>query len=195
MNAQDDQEWLDALAGREHADSAAAREARNLRAAVRARTVSDVSEIAAEDATREASLIARAEREGLISHSPPQLSVDKERHDARRQWPRLAAAAAIACFAIGLAWLAYRPVELDTVRGPDEIVRVESENPLALKERLIDELRRTGVDAVGYEMLGRHGIDADLPQPIPAAVRQVLARYGIPVPADGVLRVEIVAPE
>jgi hypothetical protein len=38
-------------------------------------------------------------------------------------------------------------------------------------------------------------VDARLPQPLPDAIRAILAKYGIPVPPDGVMRVEITALE
>jgi hypothetical protein len=86
---------------------------------------------------------------------------------------------------------------LDTepvVRGtPDGIVRISAPDPVALKQQLIEELRAAGVSATGYELLGRHGVDADLPQPLTDAVRGVLEKHRIPAPPEGVLRVEIVA--
>jgi hypothetical protein len=70
-------------------------------------------------------------------------------------------------------------------------VRIESSDPQALKARLLRELNAAGVHATGYDRLGRPGIDADLPQPLPPAVHILLDRHHIPIPPDGVLTVEI----
>jgi hypothetical protein len=55
-------------------------------------------------------------------------------------------------------------------------------------------LRAAGVEATGYEALGVHGIDADLPRPITSETRRVLQQFSLPEPADGVLRIEIRTP-
>jgi RNA polymerase sigma factor (sigma-70 family) len=55
-----------------------------------------------------------------------------------------------------------------------------------------DSVRQAaGVGASGYESFGRLGVDADLPAPLPAAVRDILARHGIAAPGDNVLQLEI----
>ena len=82
----------------------------------------------------------------------------------------------------------------ETYRGMDGgAVRIESSNPQALKDRLLQELDAVGVRATGYDRLGRLGVDADLPLPVPAAVQDVLKKHHIPPPNDGVLMVEIEA--
>jgi hypothetical protein len=82
------------------------------------------------------------------------------------------------------------------VRGDDDgVVHITATNPAELKRRILDELRAAGVDATGYEALNVHGIDADLPTPLPPQVGRVLDTHDIPVPADGVLRIEIRSPE
>jgi hypothetical protein len=84
------------------------------------------------------------------------------------------------------------PAEPETVRsGPGEIVRLSAADPASTAERILHDLRAAGVEATAYERLGRPGIDADLPQPLPGSVRAVLRRHGIPEPTDGVLQVEI----
>ena len=63
--------------------------------------------------------------------------------------------------------------------------------PLALKQQIIRELRAAGVPAVGYERLGRLGVDAELQNRFPYRHGKVLERHHIPVPQDGALVIEI----
>lgn len=186
--------WLEALSGRSAGDPRApAREASALRTALRRLLVGHAPERPARDAFREASLIERARRAGLIS-PPPRSS----------PWRRLASAPSIAaltavCAAFAL-FLVLRPAltprpssQTEVVRGTGagEVVRLHAADPEALKRTLLEELHRQGVEATGYERLGVPGIDADLPTPLPERVRAVLDRHRIPVPADAVLRIEI----
>ncbi len=190
MSEDDDSKWLAALAGRTGPDdSAAAREADALRVSVLARTVLDDPSVRLRDPAREAQLIERAMRAGLVP---------RRRTSAWSGfWTPLRGAlavAALACFALTLGlWL--RPAgPPEVVRSADGIVRLEAPDPLLRQRQIVDELRVAGVQATAYERLGRAGIDADLPLPIPVDVRAVLERNAIPLPEDGVLRVEIAAP-
>jgi hypothetical protein len=190
MTAEEDQKWLDTLAGRAAADSPAAREAANVREEMlRMASARAIASTPAQDRVREAALIARARREGLLS---------EPRHERWRwllAWNAGFAVAALAAIAIGIGL--YMRATLDTepvVRdAPDGIVRISAPDPAAFKQQLIEELRAAGVTATGYEVLGRHGVDADLPQPLTDPVRRVLEQHDIAPPRDGVLRVEIVA--
>jgi hypothetical protein len=189
----DDQHWLDALAGRVTPDGKrhAAYEAFKLREAILRQRNAQPSSLYTRDPQREAELIARAQREGLIY--PTVLAT-------RTRWRRtvfarraiLAYAATVACVAVALGLVLRPAAEIERARGPaDGIVVLEASDPRALKEALLRELRAAGVSVTGYERLGVQGIDADLPQPVPAPVRAVLAKHRLDVPADGVLRVEI----
>jgi hypothetical protein len=188
MTPQDDNQWLDALAGRGRVDSPAAREAAGLRDEL-LRMAREPALAPAQDSAREMNLIARARGEGLLprpKRTPLRWAL---------AWNAGVAVAALAAIAIGIGL--YMRATLDTepvVRGtPDGIVRISAPDPVALKQQLIEELRAAGVSATGYELLGRHGVDADLPQPLTDAVRGVLEKHRIPAPPEGVLRVEIVA--
>lgn len=184
----DDQLWLEALAGRAAGDSPPQREASALRRAVIERET-DVPVVAERDRdpAREGRLLDRARREGVLG---------KPRAAPHRRWwigwDSGFAVAAIAGIALAIGFYQLPTRESQVVRSaPDGVVRLEADDPAGLKQQIIDELRAIGVAASGYERLGRHGIDADLPQPVTDAVRRVLARHRIPLPADGVLRVEI----
>ncbi|MGH8287308.1 MAG: hypothetical protein ACRETT_16290 [Steroidobacteraceae bacterium] len=185
-----DDDWLDALAGRERSENtAAAREARQLRAAIRARPSIDDPDVLAEDDERAAELIDRARREGLLKRKEVAHLATRT-----RRWRSLAAAA-IACLAVAFVWQMRPGGEAPVIRGqPDAIHRVQAEDPARLQREIIEALAGAGVDAAGYENLGRQGIDAELPEPLTSQVREVLERFDLPEPVDGVLRVEIAEP-
>ncbi len=192
----DDDVWVDTLAGRATTDpkAAAAYEAQWLREAILRQRKTQVADIPARDPQRELELLARAQNEGLI---------DPARLAARARWPgalttraaMLAYAATLACVAIALAMFLRPAAELERVRGgSDGTALIEAADPVALKAELLTELRAAGVSATGYERFGVQGIDADLPQPIPEPVRAVLKKHHLDVPADGVLKIEITRP-
>jgi len=191
MTIDDDSTWLDALAGRVASEnSVAAREAVVLRAGILARrAVEDDPRVPPQDASRETALLARARREGLLP---------RRKATGWMAWwtpgRGVLAVAALACVAVAIGLLSRPGVERQPVRSdPAGIVRLEAQDPLRLQQQLLDALRGLGVDARGYERFDRRGVDADLPQPVPLEVQRVLERHGIPLPADGVLRVEIAA--
>jgi hypothetical protein len=196
MNAGDDHRWLDVLAGRdEETESTAAQEAHALRELIRVQSVEESAAVAIVDPLREVELIDRARGAGLLPTRPTPARPTSSMAPAWRRWlfaPRGAfAAAALAVVMIaGLVRILLPPTEtLRSVAGGT--VRLESRDPPALKQRLIEELSASGVRVSGYERMGRVGIDADLPEPVSPQVRHVLERHHIPIPKDGVLVVEI----
>lgn len=191
----DDDAWLDGLAGRlepAQLEAATARqlvfEAAALREFIRHQHAFSVEVVPEADAEREHALIARARREGLL---PP--SADRMR--ARPPLRRVGlAAAAVLLLAVGTSiWRASLPPQ-EALRGVDgATVLLEARDPQALRRQLTEELRAAGVTVAAYERLGRLGLDADLPRPLPSKIAAILERHHIPVPADGVLAVEIEA--
>jgi hypothetical protein len=183
-----DQAWLDALAGRDADGGSDADEARRLREGILAREVVEPPKVATFDPRRESALIARARHEGLIA---------KPTFASWGGWQGLAALASAASVLLVLGFLLRpdRPPAPETVRsGPGGIVRIEAKGAHDLQHLIEGELRAAGVAVVVYDRLGSYGLDADLPSPVPAEVREVLRRHGIPVPEDGALKVEIVEP-
>jgi hypothetical protein len=179
----EDDNWFDALAGRSGGEAAAKTDAhaRAIRAAILSRSAAEEIPVAAEDPMREAALIARARAAGVLPVAG----------GSRRRTGWLAAAA-LASIAVGVTLQMNTRSPTPITRGAASgIVRIRASDPLRLKQELIRELEAAGVHAGGYEQLGRQGIDADLPMPITAEVREVLDRHGIALPADGVLQVEI----
>jgi len=186
MTHDDDNDWLEALAGRAP-ESASAREAAALRRGILAREVADPAPVPEHDAWREDALIARARREGLIAPRPA------ARTGWRRGWHATAVVAAAASVVVVIGFLTREAPEPERVRSaPGGVVRLESAQPEALQRRIVVELRALGVEATAYERLGAFGIDADLPEPLPVEVEEVLRHHGIPIPGDGALAVEIV---
>lgn len=189
--------WFETLAGRDTADGPAANEARALRAALRAReTIDELAlqrEVAAFDDRREATLLARARHDPQLA---PALARGRANGRSRRQpaW-RALLAAGLAGLAVALVWTLRPASETPVYReAPDRLHRMVAADPRALRDEIATALRGAGVAIVTYERFGREGIDGELPRPVTDAVRAVLARYRIPEPADGVLRIEIEAP-
>ena len=84
------------------------------------------------------------------------------------------------------------PVDETSQSSSENIAHLTAADPRALRQQIVSELRAAGADANGYEQLGINGIDADLPRPVLPAVRTVLEKHSIPVPGNGVLRIEII---
>ena len=59
--------------------------------------------------------------------------------------------------------------------------------------QLLTALRVAGLKPRGYQMLGRYGVDADLPAQLTPQLQQLLAHYPLAAAADGSLRVEFTA--
>ena len=196
MSPDPDDAWLDALAGRA-ADpaSAAADEAGRLRGALAAWSPAAPDEVPATDGEREEALLSRARHVGLLGDTGRAIGRGRRwRLPPTGRLGATLAAAAVVCLAVGLAWTLRPGTETEVVRGVvDGIVRIQSRSPEQAQRALLADLRAVGVTARGYEMLGRYGVDADLPRPPPAAIVQALARRRVPVPADGALRVEFEA--
>jgi hypothetical protein len=195
MSTEPDNDWLDALAGRAVGSTSPAHaEGQLLRTMVRAQLARETAAdratavtIAARDPMRERALVERARREGIVpgahAQRPTRMSMG---------WRPMVAAAAIAMVAVGIVWQTVMRPETVVVRGDEgEPVQLRALDPATLKRQIIDDLRAAGVSATGYEALDVQGIDADLPQPLTPDVQRVLAKHGIPAPADGVLRIEI----
>jgi hypothetical protein len=184
MSADDQDRWLEALAGRDL--DGGSQEGRALREQIRAQPRPPPAAVAEFDPVREAQLIARARAVGLLPAGAPR----------RSRVARVALmAAALAGVAFGVNTLRYMRATPETFRGAaNGVVELETQDPRALKQRLIQELKDAGVSATGYERLDRVGLDAELPLPVAANVRRVLKQHQIPVPNDGALVVEIHAP-
>ncbi len=200
MHEEDDL-WFDSLAGRspdaagansDAPEGAAAKRSRAEGASLREALCTQAQqpiEVDALDPGREAALIARAREEGVLA---PWTPAARLHGPGAKRWTSWLAAAALACIGVGLTLQWTNRSMPPVVRGASTgIVRLRAPDPVSLKRELMQELESAGVQATGYESFGRLGIDADLPTPLPEAVRAVLARHGIAPPRDSVLQVEI----
>ncbi|HPF26862.1 MAG TPA: hypothetical protein PK159_09745 [Steroidobacteraceae bacterium] len=196
MTDSSEDNWLAGLAGRASIDATpASREGRLLRQALvtqlSARTdMGTADDPPADREQRLAVLLEKARAAGLLTADTSGSAV-RLPTGRRMRW-RAAAAATIVALAVAITWLVTPAPESLPVRTADDgIVRLQADDPLALKQQLLQSLRAAGVVATGYESFGRHGVDAELPSPLTADVRALLRRYGLRAPPDGVLRVEI----
>lgn len=191
----EDQDWLDALAGRSPQDPGRPpnREAKRLREFIQRNVRAPDVAVPAHDAQREGQLLERARREGLID--PARLGARSRRPmGPARAAGWLGLAAGLVGIAAALALLLRGTPPAEHLRSAHESVsRIQAADPTALKMEILDELRAAGVTATGYEALGIEGIDAQLPQPVPPQVRDILTRHHLSVPGNGVLRIEIAA--
>jgi len=188
--------WLEALAGRTGGGQARAqREALALRAWIRSQVLAEpIPGVAAFDPQREAQLIERARAAGLLPSVPPKPAwLDRLRSFTS---PRVTLALATLTTAVVALLVVRMPApQVETMRGAENgVVRLEASNPQQLQLQLLAELHAAGVHATAYERLGRYGIDAELPAPLPASVLQVLQQHHIPPPADHILTVEVSGP-
>jgi hypothetical protein len=151
-------------------------------------------------------IIARARSNGLIV-DPSALQGD-DPFARRSNWRstllssgRGWVAAAIAAGVLLLAWQFRAPLSRQVaapVAAPVQgggVTRLVATNPAELKQQIVADLQAAGVQAIGYDRLGLSGVDAQLTQPVPPDVSAALTKHGVPVPADGALRVEIVVAE
>lgn len=184
---EEDLRWLNALAGHAARGSSdtVGQEAQVLRDLIKTQIGEDIVPLSKMDLARESALIARARAEGLLPPRSP-----------RRWFPAAAGLAAAVLLASVIIGLYRTSPPSETFRGvQDGTVRLASKDPSALKQQIIRELREAGVPAVGYERLGRSGVDAELQKPISASTREILERHHIPIPQDGALIIEIDAAE
>lgn len=210
--AADVEAWLAGLrggAGGRQDAAAAQREGSCLRAALQ-----QTQEEQAQPAPPElAGLLARAEAERLFE------ARHCRRCAALRRWlaallpapamrPRkvgglvggLAGMAALAlCVWLGLPSAVLTPplieaeAEAVLLRSEGGLQLLRHANPRAWRDGLAGELRAAGVQVLDYERLGRYGLDAELGEPPRPALAALLARRGLGWPAQGELRLEVLA--
>jgi hypothetical protein len=185
--SEEDEAWLQALAGRSSGKTGnAAEEGQALRAALLARRIA-VAGDPEQDAAREEQLLARARAAGLLA---PRIAPRVKSRRTARRWEAWLAAAAFAAVVVGVSFEHKARREAPVLRGAG-VTHLHAANPALLRETLLQELAAVGIAAHGYESLGRTGIDADVSLPVSPQVRALLDRRGIDVPANGVLQIEI----
>jgi hypothetical protein len=104
----------------------------------------------------------------------------------------LALAASVLISGVGLTlFLQNRTNDEMVIRAANEgPVRVTVSDPAAAQKQLLDAIRTAGIEARGYTLLGRYGVDAELPSGVPPAVVQLLQSWRVPLTRDGLVQVE-----
>lgn len=207
----DDQAWLDLLAGRA-ADEALAHtrvEAAWLRAALLAWRADPPPGPPPEPADRMVRLLARARAAGLLAPTPadPAPTVRGPtgwRGRPVRGWPLGAATVALG-LVVAIALPLWSPpngpadappyappgAPPDVERGA-ALQTLQGIDPMRQRDALAATLRDAGLTATPYQRLGRPGLDIDWPGASSEAQRLVLRQAGL-VPPDGPsLRVEFI---
>lgn len=191
----DDQHWLDLMAGRAapDADARTRKEAAWLRAAMLSYRVSAPPGGPADAEQRAGRLLTRARDAGLLASAANDAA---PRRPAPR-W-RYAFAAGVAACGLVLVFLPQSPGPDDadgiTLRGAP-VQRVESADAQSRRQQMLGDLRAAGFDAQPFERLGRLGLDVSLPVPLPANQAVALTRLGLAPPPGPSLQIEFVTPE
>jgi hypothetical protein len=196
----DDDAWLDALAGRieavagEGAQSSLVLEALALREFIHRQEFASETAVPPVDPARELELMARARREGLLVSQEP--AAGSRYSQQRPRWRMAIPAAAVILIAAGIGFWQSSLKQPEYVRGIDHgTTHIQARDPTAFRRQLTEELRTAGATVTGYERFGRLGMDVDLPKPLPKEIAEILERHHIPVPSDGVLVIEVEAPD
>jgi hypothetical protein len=139
-------------------------------------------------------LITRARREGLLASQNP--VAGSESSQQRLRWRVAIPTAAVILIAAAIGFWQSSLKQPEYVRGVDHgATHIQAPDPAALRRQLTEELRAAGATVTGYERFGRLGMDVDLPKPVPREIAEILERHHIPVPADGILVIEVEAPD
>jgi hypothetical protein len=199
MAADDDLDWIAAVAGRPRAgtDPRTLQEAALLRAAARTWTPRPLpAEAQRSDATE--TLLARARREGVLARTWCPGCAARWRGWRELSWATRGLGLALVAMLAVMVFGVLPPLQRDD--RPDPVLRgapadgvwlLRSATPQAQRDRIADELAAAGLSVRRYERLGRHGLDAEVTAASAGAVAPVLRRHGVQAGPDGVLRIEV----
>ncbi|MFG6440912.1 hypothetical protein [Roseateles sp. LKC17W] len=187
----DDQHWLDLMAGRTapDADARTRREAAWLRAAVLSYRVTAPPGAPADADARVGRLLTRARDAGVLASA----ANDAPPRGKAGAWWRPALAACVALCGVVLVFVPARDGTDDgsALRGAP-VQRVETVDVVQRRQQLLRALQAAGFDAQPFERLGRLGIDVSLPVPLPARQAEALKRLGLAAPTGPSLQIEFV---
>jgi len=202
----DDQAWLDLLAGRSAPDAQAAtrHEAAWLRAALLAYRAQAPAGGPAPAEQRIGRLLLRAREAGVLGPASP-VAARRPTAGWRVALAGLVSRRSLGPMGLALAALVLSAVlllpglrpdapEADAMRGPAR-QSVSAPNPLARRDAAMAALRAAGLDAQPFVRLGRPGLDIALPVPLPAAQADALRGQGLLPPGGPTLQVEFVGGE
>jgi hypothetical protein len=204
----DDQDWLDALAGRPDAaaDPDTMRRAALLRQAMRGQREAELADASPAPGSHDGGLdrlLFRLRREGLL---------EKEKAGPRRGFPAMFAMAATVLLVMGLGWMMMfgndrsAQVAVNAVpkqapeQAPEQAVAtpgiaitqiLPAEAPEELAAKLQQEFSSAGIalaqSASGVDIR----LEADLPPTPSADALRLFERYNLTIPADRKLHIEI----
>lgn len=189
-----DDAWLDALRGRARAgtDEATRRAAADLRAALLDAQRRREGEVVREDPLELQRLLFRLRREGLLGAAAP--AGGGAANDST--WRRRAPLALAAALALGIALTMVVPGgffggEEDTLRsGAGQSIQVD--DVAATAQRIEAALRASGAAVSVVELGdGAREIAATVPPERLAETRRALQPFGVRVPDNGALRIEV----
>lgn len=196
----DDQQWLDLLAGRAapDADARTRKEAAWLRAALLSYRVSAPPGAPAHADDRISRLLTRARGAGVLpaAANDDRLPGQPATRSYRHRWPQALAAGVVLCGLVLVSLPSRQTVEEDdrAMRGTP-LQQITTPDAALRRNQLLQDLRAAGLDAQPYERLGRLGIDVSLPVPLPRDQAAALKRLGLKPPPGPSLQIELLAPE
>jgi len=187
----DDQQWLDLMAGRAvpDADARTRKEAAWLRAALLSYRVTAPPGAPADADGRAARLLTRAREAGVLPPAANDATASAPASRGRPRWP-LALAASVAVCTLALVFMPRPDATDDTTWRGAAVQKLPAQDPEAGRARLLQQLRAAGFDAHPFDRLGRPGIDIALPVPLPPAQATALQGLGLTPPAGPTLQVE-----
>lgn len=189
MAKDEDQAWLDRLAGRkgdELSDRTRA-EADAVRKAILDRQAREAPATATETQAQLEKLLFRLRREKLLEASQP----------AARRWVFRSplAAAAMLVIAVGVAFVAREliappqdPVEMRGIEGPQTVRAADIEKTA---NEIATALTSAGATVREYPLGLARGIEATIPRDRRAAVLPAITPFGLKLPADDRLVIEV----
>jgi hypothetical protein len=186
MPPDDDQDWLDALAGKPRPGAAPRTllEARLLRAVLLEQAQAE-PESDAERQNRLERLLFRLRRQGLL---------DAPRWSQRAWRVPLAAAAALM---LGIAvvqlvhWQDEAAPDAPAMRGEDSVRRLVVDDAAQTATAIASALRAEGIDVREYPLGVARGLEVRVAPAQRAGAEAILAPYGIALAPDGRLAIEI----
>ena len=188
MTDQDDQDWIDTLAGRKPAPGADPRtveEAKALREAIRA----------AERAPSTSDFDADAGLQRLLFRLRGRNLLDARK--PRRRWPVYAGVAATASLALAVGVVVMqehepaKPDDRPLFRGGPASQVLTTGEPAKLAAAIARDLERVGAQPTVVESDTAALVEADWPPETGPQHAELLTRYGLKTPAGTRLRIEI----
>lgn len=201
MDADDDQRWLDVLAGRSppRAGDPVSQQAKALRTALRGAPAPRPAGEPSTDEQRLTQLLARARAQGLLDEPAPPRWMPEfllTFWATRSGWVAAPALALLLLVSGGLWWWPgdQQPEDPRLRSAAPAVQHLTSANPVAQQTALAEALQSAGAQVQAFERLGHRGLDIELPQPLTPALQQILQQHGLHAPQGTALVIEFDEP-